>query len=178
MLTVLLQRVQRGDDAAFGELYGLTRPTVARVVLATVRAPEHADEVVQEVYLHVWQHAWTFDEARGSVLAWLTTIARHRAVDRVRHVVRAADRDRRDAWASAVSTADVEEIGLARHEAAQLRRALERLPVRQRDAVSLTFLHGYSHEQAAQLLSLPLGTLKTRVRSGVLSLRQHLAPGP
>ncbi|MGI3785652.1 MAG: sigma-70 family RNA polymerase sigma factor [Janthinobacterium lividum] len=173
-LVLLLQRTHQGDEDAFRELYALTHRSVARVVTGTLRSPEHSAEVVQEVYLYVWQNASSFDEVRGSVLGWILMLARRRAVDRVRHVAGVVRRDHRDAAAADDTTPDVADIGLARHEADQLRRAVRRLTDRQRDAVVLTFLHGYTHEQAAALLRIPLGTLKTRVRAGVLSLRDHL----
>lgn len=174
-LVPLVERVRQRDEAAFSELYELTHPRVSRVVTATVRSPEHAAEVVQEVYLSVWLGAASFDELRGTVLGWLQMLAHRRAVDRVRHVVRARLRDQHDAATAEQTVDDVADLGLARQEAAQLRVAVGRLSVFQREAVALTFLDGYTHEQAALLLSVPLGTLKTRVRAGVLSLRQQLA---
>ena len=174
VLTLLLARVQDGDEAAFRELYDLTRVRVTSVVMATVRSPEHSAEVVQEVYLYVWLHAATFDELRGPVLAWLMMLARRRAVDRVRHVVRTNQREQRDASTTDRTVPDVADLGLARHEARRLRGALQHLSALQRDAVVLTFLDGYTHEQAAVLLCVPLGTLKTRVRAGVIRLRRQL----
>jgi len=175
VLVHLLRGTQQGEEDAFRELYALTHRSVARVVTATLRSPEHSAEVVQEVYLHVWQHASSFDEMRGSVLGWILMLARRRAVDRVRHVAGVVRRDHRDAATADVTTPDVADLGVARHEADQLRRAVGRLSDRQREAVVLTFLRGLTHEQAAALLSIPLGTLKTRVRAGVTSLRDHLA---
>lgn len=177
VLAPLLQGVQQGDEGAFRELYDLTHVRVARVVNATLRSPEHAAEVVQEVYLYVWLNASAFDQVRGSVLGWLLMLARRRAVDQVRHVVRARRREQRlAATETDLTVPDVAEIGLSRHEVAQLRGAVRQLSALQRDAVVLTFLDGYTHQQAAQLLSVPLGTLKTRVRAGVASLRQGLEP--
>lgn len=174
VLAGLLERVRCGDEDAFRQLYDLTHGRVARVVLATVRSPEHAAEVVQEVYLHVWLQAATFDAVQGPVLGWILMLARRRAVDRVRHVVRARIREQRDAASTELTTPDVADLGVARYEAAQLRGAIRHLSDRQRDAVVLTYLDGYTHEQAAVLLSVPLGTLKTRVRAGVMTLRHHL----
>jgi RNA polymerase sigma-70 factor (ECF subfamily) len=175
VLALLMQEVQHGDHAAFGRLYDLTQERVARVVTSTVRSPEHSAEVVQEVYLYAWQHAASFDAVRGTVIGWLMTLARRRAVDRVRHVVRSRARDQRDADAAERTVPDVADLGLARHEAARLTTALWRLSGAQRDAVVLTFLDGHTHEQAAVLLRVPLGTLKTRIRAGVTSLRLQLA---
>lgn len=173
-LPLLVGEVQQGDEDAFRELYDLTHLRVARVVTAVLRSPEHSAEVVQELYLYVWQHASSFDEGRGSVLGWLMMLARRRAVDRVRHVVRTTRRDHLSASAPETVEPDVADLGLARHEAAELRGAVQQLSTRQREAVVLTFLHGYTHQQAALLLSIPLGTLKTRVRSGVINLRHRL----
>jgi RNA polymerase sigma-70 factor (ECF subfamily) len=175
VLAPLVARVQDGDEAAFRELYDLTHARVSRVVTATVRSPEHSAEVVQEVYLYAWLNAASFDEVRGTVLGWLMMLARRRAVDRVRHVVRSHRRDLHDARTAELTVPDVAELGLARHEAAQLTTAIQQLSALQRDAVVLTFLDGYTHQQAARLLRVPLGTLKTRVRAGVTSLRLGLA---
>ena len=101
-------------------------------------------------------------------------LARRRAVDRVRHVVRTNQREQRDASTTDRTVPDVADLGLARHEARRLRGALQHLSALQRDAVVLTFLDGYTHEQAAVLLCVPLGTLKTRVRAGVIRLRRQL----
>ena len=139
-----------------------------------MRSPEQSAEVVQELYLYVWLNAASFDGARGSVPNWLAMLGHRRAVDRVRHVTRAHLRDQRSAAAAERTVPDVADLGVARHEAARLRGAVGQLSALQRDAVVLTFLDGYTHEQAARLLSVPLGTLKTRVRSGVLNLRQQL----
>ena len=174
MLAPILRRVQTGDEAAFRELYDLTHARMSRVVLSLVRSPEHSAEVVQELYLYVWLNAATFDEVRGPALSWLTMLARRRAVDRVRHVARAKRRDQDDAAATELVAPDVAELGLARHDAARLRQALQQLSALQRDAVVLTFLDGHTHQEAAVLLCVPLGTLKTRVRAGVTSLRHHL----
>ncbi len=175
-LADLVAQVQDGDQRAFRELYDLTHRRVLQVVARTTRAPDHAVEVVQDVYLYAWQHARTFDAGRGSVLAWLLMLAHRRAVDRVRQVTRAAARDQRWAVESDETVDDVAVLGLALHEASQVHAALGRLTARQREAVALTFLHGYSHRDAALHLEVPLGTLKTRVRDGVTNLRAQLCP--
>ena len=173
-LAALVQQVQLGDEGAFRDLYDLTHERVSLVVGRTVVAPQHSAEVVQEVYLYAWQHARSFDETRGSVIGWLTMLAHRRAVDRVRSVVRSTRRDDRSAQDGSLITADVADLGLALHEAAQLRVAVQLLTRRQRDALVLTFWQGYTHQQAAQILSVPLGTLKSRVRDGIRNLRRQL----
>lgn len=175
-LADLVAQVQEGDDRAFRELYALTHRQLLQAVDRTTRAPDHTVEVVQDVYLYVWQHARTFDTSRGSVLGWLLMLAHRRAVDRVRHVSRATVRDQRCAAEADLPVEDAAVLGIARHEATQVREALRRLSDRQREAVALTFLHGYSHREAALHLQVPLGTLKTRVRNGLASLRVQLGP--
>lgn len=174
VLIRLLERVRGGDEGAFRQLYDLTHVRMRQVVNSTVRAPEHSAEVVQELYLYVWLNAASFDAVRGPALGWLTMLARRRAVDRVRHVERGKVREHRNAASDDLTVPDVAELGLARHEAARLRGALGHLSVSQREAVVLTFLDGHTQQQAALLLDVPLGTLKTRVRAGVQKLRQHL----
>jgi RNA polymerase sigma-70 factor, ECF subfamily len=177
-LADLLHRVQGGDEVAFGDLYDLTQERVAQVVVRTVVAPQHSAEVVQEVYLYVWQHARSFDQTRGSVLGWLTMLAHRRAVDRVRSVVRSTRRDHRNALDEGLLVADAADLGMARHEAAQLRGAVRLLSLPQRDALVLTFWQGYTHQQAAVILSVPVGTLKSRIRDAVKKLRRQLGASP
>lgn len=164
-----------GDELAFRQLYDLTARRVAQVVARTLRSPDQTADVVQEVFLQVWQDAGRFDRARGSVLGWLTTMAHRRAVDRVRLVIRRAERDHRAAVVEPTTVPDVAEVGLARVEATALRVAVALLPPRQREAVVLTFFDGYSHQQAALALSVPLGTLKSRVQCAVATLRRQYA---
>lgn len=174
-LDLLLKRVRHGDDEAFHQFYELTRARTSRVVADVLKAPEHSADVVQEVYLQVWQQSAAFDPLLGSALAWLTTLARRRAVDRVRQVVSSRRREQRDAATSDQHVADSADEGVARHEAARLREAVTLLSDHQREAVVLTYLYGYSNQEAATMLSLPLGTLKTRVRAGVINLRRQYA---
>ena len=177
-LAELVHQVQSGDEVAFRELYDLTLERVSLVVTRTLVAPQHSSEVVQEVYLYAWLHAGSFDESRGSAIGWLTMLAHRRAVDRVRSVVRSTRRDDRSAHDGSLAIIDVAAEGLAQHDAARLRGALRRLSFRQRDALVLTYWQGYTHQQAAHILSVPLGTLKSRVRDGIRNLRRQLGASP
>jgi len=165
-------QVQAGDQDAFRELYDSTCVQVNQAVARTLRAPEHTVEVVQDVYLHAWEHARSFDQARGSVLGWLKTIAHRRAVDRVRHVVRAVSRDQRVAIGHDTPTPDASQLGLANVEADRLHVALRGLSAKQREALVATYLHGWSFPQASQRLRVPVATLKTRARDGLAALRR------
>ena len=144
-----------------------------------LRAPDHAVEVLQEVFLYAWQHARCYDLEQGTVLGWLIMLARRRAIDRIRTVTRSAARDHRTSLDPTHAVVpDIAEVGIARLEAARLRAAVHRLNTKQRDAVTLTYLHGYTHEEAAALLRVPLGTMKTRVRAGVATLRDQFGVLP
>jgi RNA polymerase sigma-70 factor (ECF subfamily) len=171
----LLQRVARGDEAAFEQFYDLVAPMVHGVILGVVRNPALAEEVTQEVLVEAWRTAPRFDPARGSARSWLATMARRRAVDRVRSVQAAADRDA-EAAASGVDR-DVDVVSEAvetRLEQQQVRRCLEGLTELQREAVSLAFYRGHTYREVAQILGVPLGTIKTRLRDGLLRLRDCL----
>ncbi len=171
----LLQRSARGDESAFADLYDATSRRVHGLVLRVVRDPAMSDEVTQEVYLEVWRHAARFDPARGSALGWILTIAHRAAVDRVRSSEAGRQRDTRHAAASGEvpfdSTADAAD---ARWEAQRVRRALTSLTAAQRDAIELAYFGGYTHSEIARLLDLPLGTAKTRIRDGLIRLRDTL----
>ena len=174
-LAGLMVRVQHGDQAAFAELYDATQVRVGCIVQRTLRAPDQAVEVLQEVFLYAWEHARSYDADLGTVLGWLAMVARRRAIDRVRAVTRSIVRDDRASRdPSNAVVPDVADLGVARHEAMRLRAALHLLSTKQREAVALTYLGGYTHQEAATLLCVPLGTLKTRVREGVAKLRDQL----
>ena len=171
----LLQRVARGDEAAFERLYDRVAPLVHGVVLAVVRNPALAEEVTQEVLVEAWRTAPRFDPERGSARSWLLTMARRRAVDRVRSVQASVDRD------AAVGAREIErdvdvvsEAVEIRLEQQQVRRCLDGLTGLQREAVSMAFYRGHTHREVAHLLDVPLGTVKTRLRDGLIRLRDCL----
>jgi RNA polymerase sigma-70 factor, ECF subfamily len=171
----LLQRVARGDESAFEQLYDLVAPLVHGVVLGVLRNPALAEEVTQEVLVEAWRTAPRFDPGRGSARSWLLTMARRRAVDRVRSVQASLDRDA--AVGSRNVERDVDVVSEAveiRLEQQQVRRCLDRLTEVQREAVSLAFYAGHSHREVAHLLAVPLGTVKTRLRDGLIRLRDCL----
>ncbi|MBR7744696.1 ECF RNA polymerase sigma factor SigK [Phycicoccus sp. BSK3Z-2] len=174
-LTDLLRRSARGDEEAFAGLYDATSRRVYGLVLRIVRDPAMSEEVTQEVYLDVWRTSARFDAGRGTALSWLMTIAHRAAVDRVRSSE--ASRRRDDAHASATQEVDFDATAEAAHtsiEAARVRKALDTLTEAQRSAVELAYLGGYTHTEVARLLDLPLGTAKTRIRDGLIRLRDTL----
>lgn len=174
-LTTLLRSVGKGDDAAFATLYDETAARVHGLVLRVLRNPAQAEEVTQEVYLEVWRSASRFDPGRGSPFAWLMTMAHRRAVDRVRSSQSSSTRD--EAWEARtreVQSDTTAETVAARLDAQRVRGALDELTDAQREAVSLAYLGGYTHREVASLLDLPLGTAKTRIRDGLIRLRDQM----
>jgi RNA polymerase sigma-70 factor, ECF subfamily len=169
----LLARVARGDHAAFDAVYGRIAPEVFGLVRRVVRDPAQSEEVTQEVLLEVWRSASRFDTARGKALTWVMTLAHRRAVDRVRAAEAAAQREARAAVAEAAPD-DVAEAAITRVEHERVRRCLESLTELQREAVTLAYYGGYTYQQVAALLGVALGTVKTRMRDGLIRLRDCL----
>lgn len=174
----LLRASARGDEAAFARLYDATASRLFGLVLRVVRNRAHAEEVTQEVYLDVWRHCASFDPAKGSGISWMMTVAHRRAVDRVRVAEAAGRRDQayQDKQAE-VPTDTTSETAHARLDAARVREAVSGLTDVQREAVTLAYFGGYTHTEVAALLGLPLGTAKTRIRDGLIRLRDSLDIG-
>ena len=171
----LLGLVAGGDEPAFAELYRRVAPAVFGLVTKVVRDPAQAEEVTQEVFVELWRTAARFDPARGSARSWIMTCAHRRAVDRVRSAESAARRDdlagRRDQGRPYDEVVEQVETGLERE---RVRRGLAALTDLQREAVVLAYYSGYTHREIAELLGVPSGTVKTRLRDGLLRLRDHL----
>jgi RNA polymerase sigma-70 factor (ECF subfamily) len=171
----LIRLVALGDEAAFAELYDAVAPRVFGLVRRVVRDPSQSQEVTQEVFLDVWTQAARFDADRGKAMAWILVIAHRRAVDRVRASQASRDRDLRQGikeyQESYDDVADTVETTL---EAERVHRALETLTVPQQEAIRLAYYGGYTHQEVAQLLNIPVGTAKTRIRDGMIRLRDRL----
>jgi RNA polymerase sigma-70 factor (ECF subfamily) len=177
-LAALLRRSARGDEAAFAELYDASAARTYGLALRVVRDPAQAQEVTQEAYLDVWRTASRFDPAKGSAISWLMTIVHRKAVDRVRSAEAASRRDTAyhdgNADVDHDSTADAVETRL---EARRVRTALAGLTTVQREAITLAYYGGYTHTEVATMLDLPVGTAKTRIRDGLIRLRDALGVG-
>jgi RNA polymerase sigma-70 factor, ECF subfamily len=175
-LAELVALSAHGHEDAFAELYDLTADRIYGVVLRVLRSPDHAAEVTQEVFIEVWRQAARYSPEKGSVLAWMTTMAHRRAVDRVRSVSSEAARDDRYTAATADRAVDDVWAGVEqRLDAERVRKGLGSLTTIQREAITLAYFGGYSQSQVAQLLNLPIGTVKTRIRDGLIRLRDALA---
>jgi RNA polymerase sigma-70 factor (ECF subfamily) len=168
----------RGDEAAFARLYDATATRVFGLALRVVRDRAQAEEVAQEAFLEIWRTSGRFDPDRGSPIAWLLTITHRKAVDRVRA---AESSSRRESTYhdqnQAVEHDSTAEAAQASLEARRVRGALTHLTEVQREAVGLAFLGGYTHTEVATMLDLPVGTAKTRIRDGLIRLRDALGVG-
>lgn len=171
----LLRRSSRGDEAAFAELYDLFAARIYGLVLRVVRDQAQSEEVTQEAFLQIWRNAARYDAALGSASSWVLTMAHRRAVDRVRSAESARRRD--DEYAVSNTdrdidqTSDTVERSLDRQRVV---RALDALTEAQRSAIELAYFGGYTHKEVAVMLDLPLGTAKTRIRDGLIRLRDAL----
>ncbi len=166
--------VAGGDQAAFAELYDLLAPMIHGVVLRVIRNPAQAEEVTQEVFLEIWRTAPRFDPSRGSVSGWACAIAHRRAVDRVRSEEAARRREDRDHAIAPTPEPSVEEIVGVRAQGSIVRKAMSLLTPQQRSAIELAYDRGHSYREVAVLLDIPEGTAKTRIRDGLIRLRDHL----
>jgi RNA polymerase sigma-70 factor, ECF subfamily len=171
-LSALFSRVQQGDQAAFAELYDAIAPAVFGAVKRVLRDPAMSEEVAQEVFVELWTSAARFDPSRGNVSSWALTIARRRAIDRVRS--EQSQRNRLDRIATPVADEAIDDVVVASLDAAAVSRALADLPPDQRQVIHLAFIDGYSHSDIAERLGLPLGTVKGRVRGGLQRLSATL----
>lgn len=171
----LLIAVAHGDREAFEALYGRFAATVFGVVRRTLRDPSQSEEVAQEVFVELWRQAARFDPERGRASTWILTLAHRRAVDRVR--TEQSRRDRTDRVAAREHRREHDEVAETvelRLEHQQVRAALDVLTPLQREAVELAYYRGFTYREVAEQLGAPLGTIKTRMRDGLIRMRDAL----
>jgi RNA polymerase sigma-70 factor, ECF subfamily len=172
-LAALLSLVARGDQAAFASVYDQAAPGVFGLVRRVLRDPAQSEEVTQEVLLEVWRTAARFDPRQGSATAWLMTIAHRRAVDRARSSQAATKREQRATHTTTAYDVVAEEVE-ARLDAQRVRRCLDSLTGVQRESVMLAYYGGHTYREVASLLGVAVGTVKTRMRDGLIRLRDCL----
>lgn len=171
----LLEKVAQGDQRAFAQLYDTLSPRVFGLIKRLLRDHAQSEEVLQEVFLEIWQSATRFDPNKGGATTWILTMAHRRAVDRVRSSQSSRDRDTRIGIRDhKVDYDNVSETIEVRIEHERVEKAMTRLTELQRQAVSLAYYGGYSHSEVAEMLSVPIGTVKTRLRDGMIRLRDEL----
>jgi RNA polymerase sigma-70 factor (ECF subfamily) len=173
----LLARASRGNRDAFSKLYDHVMPLVFGIAKRVVRDPSQAEEVAQEAMVEVWRTAARFDPKRGSARTFIATIAHRRAVDRVRSEQASRRRDHDDARRTVAPTVDEtapDQALLTAIDKHQVRDALERLTEIQREAIVLAYYDGRTQVEVASILDVPLGTVKTRIRDGLIRLRDSM----
>lgn len=170
----LLHAVARGDEAALARLYDQYRTILFGLLIRILGSREEAEDVLQDVFIQVWRRAADFDEKRGKPFTWLVTLTRSRAIDRLRQI------GARQRLATGAAENQPEEVSDAladtfRSEQKEIvKRALAKLPEEQRRALMLAYYDGLTQSEIASRLSTPLGTVKTRMRSGMNKLRELL----
>ncbi|MFJ6719267.1 MULTISPECIES: sigma-70 family RNA polymerase sigma factor [unclassified Streptomyces] len=171
-LPALMQLIARGDQDAFAELYGVIAGPVHGIVVRVLRDRAQSEEVTQEVLIEVWRQAPRYRPDKGSVMTWVMTIAHRRAVDRVRSAQAATAREQDNAAREHTRAYDeVSERVEIRLESEQVRRCVRGLTELQRQAVHLAYYGGLTYREVAETLSTPLPTIKTRLRDGLIRLR-------
>ena len=172
-LTGLLAATARADRRAFAELYKLTSSRLFAIALRIVKRRELAEEVVQDAYLSIWERAGQQSRARGSAFGWMITIVRHRAIDRIRsNTETRAFSDNDTTKEGCYLTPLIDEPSL--HISSAMQSCLQMLPHNQHQAVLYAFYYGFTHEELAEHLGVPLGTAKSWVRRGLIRLRTLL----
>ena len=172
---VLLARVATGDETAFGELYDATAPRLLGLIKRVLVDHAQSEEIAQEVFLEIWQTATRYDRTKGTAVSWMLTIAHRRAVDRVRSAQSGRNRDIRIGIRDFGTEYDsVAESAETRIENERVKVAMAKLTELQRQAVTLAYYGGYTQSEVAELLRVPLGTVKTRLRDGMIRLRDEL----
>lgn len=177
-LVMLMQRVQHGDEPAFAELYDELAGVVFGTVKRVLRDPSMSEEVTQEVFVELWRTAARFDPQRASVSTWTITLARRRAVDRVRREQSQRDRIERAGLQRPDVMTSPDDAVVASLEAERVERAVRELPEEQRVVIEMAFIDGDSHSDIAERLGLPLGTVKGRARLGLKKLGGRLGATP
>jgi RNA polymerase sigma-70 factor (ECF subfamily) len=171
----LLQAIARRDESALRSLYDRYRLILFGLLVRILNSREEAEDILQEVFLQVWRRATDFDERRGKPFTWLVTLARSRAIDRLRHL------SSRERTANAAAAGRTDETSDAAQDAFQSEQrelvagALAELPEEQRRALMLAYFEGLTQSEIAARLGTPLGTVKTRMRSGMMKLRELLS---
>lgn len=174
-LDALVRKVAEGDTTAFEELYNETAAAVYGLAVRVLRNQAQAEEVAQEVLVEVWRKAARYDPARGGAMGWIMTLTQRRAVDRVRSEQAATERDDRAARREPPVAPDgVAELVLDRLDGQRLRDCLDHLTNRQRQSITLAYYDGHTYREVAELIGIPLSTVKARMRDGLIRLRDCL----
>ncbi|RZU46875.1 RNA polymerase ECF family sigma subunit [Fluviicoccus keumensis] len=169
----LLSRISLGDRQAFRHFYDATSPRLYAIALGLLRRRDEAEEVLQDTYVGLWHSARTYNPERGTVQTWLNTIIRNRCIDRLRQSDRRLVQPDDESWSKIASDLPTPLHHLMTDQDSKaLARCLEQLDVHQQESLALAFFEGLSHTELAGRLDTPLGTVKARIRRGLVQLRQ------
>ena len=168
---MLILAIRSGSEQAMGELYDLYSSLVYSVALRVLRDAGAAEDILQEVFMQLWRTPSAFDPSRGSLPAWLSVIARNRAIDSLRR--RRPEED----WSDVIVSVEPDLTGDAERNRSieKVRDTLNGMPAAQRSALEMAFFDGLTHREIASKIGDPLGTVKTRIRTGLLALRRALS---
>lgn len=166
-----LGRAGAGDHAAFAEVYRQLAPLVYGIVLKIVRDAAMSEEVTQEVFVELWRLAPRYDRDRGTPRTWAATVAHRRAVDRVRSEQSHRNREEAESRRADREQRDVVDDVVAGLDRTRVMTALDQLSDAQREAVTMAYFGGHTYREVAELLGVPEGTIKTRIRDGLVKLR-------
>lgn len=170
-----LKRASQGDEAAFAQIYDAMSARIYGLILRVLRDPSQAEEVTQECFFEIWRTAARYVPDKGTPSGWMLTIAHRRAVDRVRAAEASTRRDHQYQHSTHMTDHDsTAETAQASLDAERVRLALTTLTEAQRQAVELAYFGGYTHTEIAAMADLPLGTVKTRIRDGMIRLRDTM----
>jgi RNA polymerase sigma-70 factor, ECF subfamily len=167
----LVTAIRSGDQGAMATLYDRYSPIVYSVALRVLQDTGAAEDVLQDIFMQLWRNPGAFDASRGNMGAWLAVIARHRAIDRLRR--RRPENDIEDVVVSVEP--DLATEADRSRSLDRIRAALRTMPPPQRSALEMAYFEGLTHVEIAEKTGEPLGTIKTRIRTGLLSLRKVLA---
>lgn len=178
----LLQRIAASDREALAPLYDMHASLLFGILLKMLNSRDEADDVLQDVFLQIWRKAGSFDPAKGKAISWMVVVTRHKAQDFIRkqnryrtRVQSAAQEQQQEQQRWETVTGSPTREGLYDRE--RLQAALQIIPEKQREVITLAFLNGLSHSEVAAQLDEPLGTIKSRVRRGLAELHGLLQAG-
>ena len=169
-----MQRIQEGDSNALAELYDRYTPLLYSVALQILRCPADAEDAIQETWLQAWKRSMTYDPRRGTVAAWLLTVARTRALDRYRGKASRGRAESRPDLDPRPAPGDPAALAAHTDLSKRVREALDQLQPQQRRVLEIAYFRGLSQSEIAEELGAPLGTVKSWTRQGLLRLREML----
>ena len=171
----LLAAIVRKDETALAELYDRYRVILFGLLIRILTSREEAEDVLQEVFLQVWRRAGDFDEKRGRPFTWLVTLARSRGIDRLRSLAAKGRVALANAREPSEQVSDAVADALASEQRTLVTKALAQLPEEQKSPLILAYFDGLTQSEIAAKLGAPLGTVKTRMRAGLMKLREALS---